>query len=603
MASRRLRSTAALFLATLGCQSGPATNRPAGDTVAERPAALAPKTPGPAALTPGPSSPAPAVPSPLPSVANAPPLVPADESRQSAPSGTIQLVQAQAPLPAETSAGPERLPTTYSDPARATPAVLTPTIATQATPARSVQGQPVASVFSQPAATMAPGAAIATPRPAPQPGLLGLGDALATSLAMNPDLLTLRGAVDVSAAVVRVAGVYPWNPFVQAQFFPNGTPFTPSSNPGGAAGNSNYYVWLMQRFELGHQRSHRQESAQAAFGQVRWNVRQAELMNVAQTERLYFTALYQRQLLDLAVDTQALAERLQNVLDRRFKSGIANAVEVSNARVAARQARRQRQLADATYNTALLALVQQMGLPPGTPVRLAGSLTDYHWTSVAAAYCSLNPATPIDATAFAAELAEARPDVQAARSGSAVAQANLSLARSARIQDVQAGPIYETADDGTRYLGFRLQRDFGVFNNGAALVGQREAELRQQVVGYQQLRRRAANEAAAAIDRYERARAYAAEGAAEADATRSAELNQIVAQFEAGRADVLNVLAIQGNLLLDVRAALDLSNELAQAATMVTQTTGLPAERLLAAPGPTSLPPAPVEELPPAKRG
>jgi outer membrane protein TolC len=188
-------------------------------------------------------------------------------------------------------------------------------------------------------------------------------------------------------------------------------------------------------------------------------------------------------------------------------------------------------------------------------------------------------------------MAEARPDVMAARSGTAIARANMSLARAARIQDIQAGPIYETADDGTSYLGLRLQREFGVFNNGSALRDQRQTEVQQQILAHDQLRRRATNEASAAIDRYERARRYAAEAAHEDALTPRGELEQVVAQFEAGKADIINVLAIQNNLLQDLRAFLDLVNEVAQSAALVTQATGLPPERLLAPPRPEPLPP------------
>jgi outer membrane protein TolC len=552
-----------MLLAALGCQSARLASRPPTEPpAAGQTAAIASPQPG-VAPQPVVASRSTAASSPLPAA----PEVEAEAGRPGE-LGAIQLVRAQSP--------------------KAVDAISPQSIALKPLPSLTAQASPADSM---PATNDGPPGG-------QQSGLLGLGDALATSLAMNPDLLTVRGAADVSSAIVRVAGVYPWNPFVQAQFFPNGTPLSPAGSPGGAAGNSNYYIWVMQRFELGHQRSHRQESAQAAFGQTRWNIRQAELTNIAQTERLFFTALYQRQVLELAADTQTLSDRLQGVLERRFQAGIATAVEISNARVAARQARRQRQLADANYNACLLALVQQMGMPPGTRLRLAGDLSHFHWVAVGEAFCALNPSVRIEPGLLATELAEARPDVMAARSGASVAQANLNLSRSARIQDIQAGPIYETADDGTRYLGLRLQRDFGVFNNGSALMHQREAELRQQVLTFNQLKRRATNEAAAAMDRYERARQFAAEGAADADATRSRELEQVVAQFEAGRADILNVLAIQGNLLLDVRASLDLFNEVAQAAAMVTQTTGLPPERLLGPPTTERLPAPPVEELP-----
>ena len=176
---------------------------------------------------------------------------------------------------------------------------------------------------------------------------------------------------------------------MQAQFLPQGHPFVPSATPGATAGGSNYYVWLMQRFELGHQRRYREEGAIAAFGQVRWNIRQAELLNLAQTERLFFTALYQRQLRDLAADTETLSRRLIEVVERRFQAGIATTVETANARVAARQAHRQYQLAEAAYQAALLALRQQLGLPADTPLNLAGDLTRLEWQPIADVFCSM----------------------------------------------------------------------------------------------------------------------------------------------------------------------------------------------------------------------
>ena len=287
------------------------------------------------------------------------------------------------------------------------------------------------------------------------PRALTLGDALATGLMQNPDLLTVRGTASVGAAVVDTASVYPWNPFVQAQFLPQGHPFVPSTTPGATAGGANYYVWLMQRFELGHQRRYREESAIAAFGQVRWNIRQAELLNLAQTERLFFTGLYQRQLRDLAADTETLSRRLVEVVERRFQAGIATTLETANARVAARQAHRQYQLAESAYQAALLALRQQLGLPADTPLNLAGDLTQLEWQPIADVFCSMSQSGPIDPQRLAVEMAEARPDVMAARSGAAIARANLSLSKAARTPDVQAGPIYSTADNGTQYLGFR----------------------------------------------------------------------------------------------------------------------------------------------------
>jgi outer membrane protein TolC len=423
-----------------------------------------------------------------------------------------------------------------------------------------------------------PAEAVANAQPAQ---LLSLADALAISLASNPDLITIRGTANVSAAMVDVAGVYPWNPFVQAQYFPNGRPFVPSSAAGGPSGLSNYYIWVMQRFELAHQRRYREDSAIAALGQVRWNIRQAELTNVAQTERLFFTALYQRQLRDLATDAETLSIRLAEITERRFKAGLATPLQVTNVRIATRQARRQRDLADAAYQAARLALVQQMGLPADTVFDLSGDLTQYEWFSVAAAACRLSDTRIDDAQTLATQMAEARPDVLAFRAAISVAQANLNLARAARIQDVQAGPIYETADDGTRFIGLRLQRDFGIWNNGSAMANQRSVEVRQQRLAYEQLKRRAANEAAAAIDRYERARALAIRSAQEAPQS-PVEIEQAIAQYAAGNAEIVDILAVQNNLLQETHSYLDVINEVALSAALVTQMTAIPPERLFA---------------------
>ena len=352
----------------------------------------------------------------------------------------------------------------------------------------------------------APGARAAEPIRAAEGNVsLTLGDALAISLAENPDLITIRGTENVGAAAVGVAGVYPWNPFVQAQYLPNGHPFTAGS-PGNAVGQSSYYVWAMQRFELAHQRQYREGSAVAALGQIRWNIQQAELLNVAQTERLYFTAVYQRQLLNLAADAETLSQRLAGIIERQFKAGLATSVQRINAQIALRQLRRQRELADAGYQAALLALRQQLGMAISKPLDVNGNLTDYAWFSVSEAACRMSGTSPESPETLAHRMADARPDVMALRSAIAMAQENLNLARAARVPDVQAGPIYNTADDGTQYLGLRLQRDFAVFNNGSALARQRMTEVQQQRLAYEQLNRRAANEAAAAIDRYERAR-------------------------------------------------------------------------------------------------
>jgi len=428
------------------------------------------------------------------------------------------------------------------------------------------------------------------------PAVLTLEQALATGLLANPDLVTMRGQENVSQAAVGVAKTYPWNPFVQSQYFPNGRPFIPGPPGITAAGQSNFYVWAMQRFELAHQRQLRTQSALAALTQVQWNIYQAELLNLAQSMRVYLAALYQKELHDLAQETAALNGRLTDVVERRYKANLAKAAEVTAARIAARQSRRQAELAEATYKASLLAVRQQLNIPLTRSVILKDKLTELHWSRVELragersdvgriANPSHNPdGDPSnDVQALAADLVEGRPDVMAAQAGMKVSEANYRLSRAAQVPDLQAGPIYETADDGTKYLGFRLQMEMPVWNNGAPLARQRRAELTQQQLTYEQLKVRAALEAQTAIDRYERARGLVDKAAVDhaRSAALPAELKEIMAQFQAGQADIIAVLTTQGNLLQERRVYLDMLNELGQSAAAVVQATALPPQRLV----------------------
>ncbi|MBY0523693.1 MAG: TolC family protein [Gemmataceae bacterium] len=407
--------------------------------------------------------------------------------------------------------------------------------------------------------------------------LLTLAQALNRSLLTNPDLVALRGRLDVNQAMVGVAQTYPWNPFVQTQFLPRGHPFVPNEPglPASGAGQSNYYVWVMQRFELAHQRRFRTQGALAALDQVHWTIIQGELLNVSQTTRLYFAALYQKEINELARETAALNERLASIVERRFKANLAKAGDVTTAKVAARQSQYQAQLAETTYQAALLALHQQLNLPMTAPAELPERLGEVHWLP-------LHPeGEAVDEAMLAAELVEGRPDVLAAQSGVRVSDANFRLAHAAMVPDVQAGPIYDTSDAGVQFLGLRVQLNLPVFDTGAPLARQRRAEMNLQQLTLEQLKVRAALEAQAALNQYRRLRDLAAKVPPVRSGVMPPELKEIISQFEAGQADILAVLTTQNNLLQERRVYLDLLNQLAQSAAAVIQATGVPPDRVI----------------------
>ena len=202
---------------------------------------------------------------------------------------------------------------------------------------------------------------------------LSVRAAIETGLAQNPDLIALRQTEGVGVAAVGVAQTYPFNPWVQVQ----ATPYQQAQS--GGPGTTYHYVLMMQQIQLGHQQEYREQAACTALNGIRWNVVQAELLNVAQTERLYFTAVYQKGLRDLANIYAENNRQLLEILERQKEIGQATGADVAIVRLDARSTRQQQRVAEANYQTALLDLKRQLFLPADADIDLDADVMNWGW--------------------------------------------------------------------------------------------------------------------------------------------------------------------------------------------------------------------------------
>jgi cobalt-zinc-cadmium efflux system outer membrane protein len=402
---------------------------------------------------------------------------------------------------------------------------------------------------------------------------LTLQDAVGTALLQNPDLVATRGQEGVSVAALGVAKTYPWNPQYQNQTSPYAR-----DRDGNLLAVDNQHS-IVETFELAHQQRYRTQAGSSALNQVRWSIHQAELLTEVNTERLFFTALYLRDVLQLSQSVLNMNVELEGVVTRQYDAGQATKADVAQVRLDGRSFRRQRELAEANYQTALLDLQRQLNLPAGTVIELVGDLASLRWRSIDEAI-GTNPESSLNA------LVSERPDVLAARADVDSARANLDLADASRIPNVQLGPYYERDESGTTFVGFKGAVDIPIVNTGMPLVRQRRSELRQRQNVLTQLLAKANVDAEAAVRRYERARQIVE--AARPDLTEPfpKELRQIEDQFRAGQVDILRVFAARSSLIQNRRAALDALNELSQAAVGVSAATALPPATLLLPPVP-----------------
>jgi len=420
---------------------------------------------------------------------------------------------------------------------------------------------------------------------------LNLERAIDLALRQNPDLVAKRQAGLVSRAMLDVARTYPFNPQFQAQVLPS-----VRDRDGNDGAVDQQYV-VMQTFELAHQQRFREAGASADLYRVRWGIAQFELLTVVQAERLFFTAIYLRELRDQAKSVADLNEQLRGIVQRRFDAGQANQADLVLTIAQSRTTRRQADLAEANYQTALLNLGNQLNIASPLTLEPVGTLRDWQWRSLdkvqrtvsahagdrSAGETSL-PAPPLGSLADEAlsQLVARRPDMMVARRAVGVARANLALARAARTPNLQLGPMYQRDDASTTFWGFQGQVNIPVVNSGATLVRQRMAELRQQQTVLEQLREKSRREVRSAVARYERARRLVESFRSRPGRPLPDALAAVDDQFRAGRIDILRVFAVRTSLIQSRQVELDMLNEVAQAAAGVTAVTGLPISALFA---------------------
>lgn len=335
----------------------------------------------------------------------------------------------------------------------------------------------------------------------------------------------------------------------------------------GADGSVAQQHVLLQNFELAGQQGYRSSVAASNYQQVDAAICQVELATAAQTMRLYFTALYRRELQDLAESLAALNEQMVGVIQRRLTAGEASAGDVTLARLQAASARRQQSLAAGAYQTALSELRSHLNLGPEATIELATDWADWQWQA-------------IDESMLPQVLAE-RPDIVAARAAVAGAEANLALAQAARVPDLQIGPMWERDEAATEFWGLQAQIDIPLVNTGRPLVRQRQAELCESQIRSSRLEEKSLLQATTAVQRYERARVLWERSRGDLGEEVQHLLQPVENQFKAGQVTLLEVFAARSVLIESRQSLLDLFNELAQAAADVTETTGLSPQELL----------------------
>jgi outer membrane protein, heavy metal efflux system len=439
-------------------------------------------------------------------------------------------------------------------------------------------GQPLAVAAASPDEfTMAPDAAssAAAPMPpvAPTAMPLGLDAALELTLQHNPNVVTVRQNLGVSAQAIEVARRFPTslNPTLSV----TDCPWVFERVPGDGVRRLDSLVSVQwaQPIEVGHRREIRTEMAEATYNQTRWNILQAELTALVQTYRLHQTSTYRREKLGVAQRLVEFNQRLLEVLRRQMEANQVAAADEVMAEVESQSTMQQLEVARQDYIAALTDLRQQLGMPEYAASAEPAGLFQVPKTAI-----------PGGEAALVRMALESRPEIRSAQAQLDNSRSAVCLARADRIPIPSIGPVYERNETGASFYGVGISSPIPVLNGGGPLLRQREAEFHRDGVALDQVRLQVTIQVKAVLAKWTQAQESALRARARSEPIR-VHAERMDRLYEAGQTDLVKLLTVRQRLIEAENAELD----------AVWQTTQVYAEVLTAlgsTPLITSTPPA-----------
>ena len=382
---------------------------------------------------------------------------------------------------------------------------------------------------------------------------LNLETALEWTLSCNPDLVTIRQNLNVSADAVAVARRFPTslNPTVSVTL-------QPWVFERGVDQSINQLATLvsiswMQPIEFGHRNAIRTSIASAAYSQTRWTILQNELMALVQTYRLHQGGVYRREKHRIAVELADFNQRLLEVLKRQLQANQIPAADVVLAEVENQTTLQHVETARQEYVQAQMDLCQQIGVPRlADTVELVGKLQwpDYHESG--------------DEDSFVRTALSSRPEIRAAQAQVAGSHNAMLLARADRIPIPSVGPVYEKNESNASFYGVGLSSPIPILNTGTPMLRQRESEYHRDAVSLDQTKQKVIVQVKTALIRCNEARRLLDKtnvitGPLQEQAARMDRL------YEAGQSDLVKLFQVRQRLIEAENTRLDAVWQMIQA--------------------------------------
>jgi cobalt-zinc-cadmium efflux system outer membrane protein len=315
-------------------------------------------------------------------------------------------------------------------------------------------------------------------------------EAVRLALHDNPALQAQQQMTTAAEGELRQARTFPHNPRLEWEGL------TGHERNATRQKARKFTTKLSQELPLGGKWHQRIQIAAAGLDRTQWDVQNAQRELVQEVKETFYRLLFLEDKRTFADQAVALAQRLADIADERYRAGDSPQLEVNLARVEVHNVRRQRLEVLSQLTQARLTLNRLLGRPVDAPLAVSGTLDA--------------PSPPLDLEPLRQQALQQRPDLRSRTAAIDAARAEVALARAQRVPDVEVAFVFEReeiSEDIRQTFGGSVAVPLPLWNRHTGAIAAAQARTRAAALERTTLQHVVATEVATTIAELQRLRA------------------------------------------------------------------------------------------------
>jgi outer membrane protein, heavy metal efflux system len=315
-------------------------------------------------------------------------------------------------------------------------------------------------------------------------------EAVRLALHNNPALQAQEQMMTVAEGELRQAQTFPNNPRLEWEGL------TGRDRNEVRRGARKFTAKLSQELPLGGKWRQRIQVAAAGLDRTHWDVQNAQRELIKEVKETFYRLLFLEDKRAFAEQAVALAQRLADIADERYRAGDSPQLDVNLARVEVHNVSRQRLEVLSQLTQARLTLNRLLGRTLEASLTVSGTLDV--------------PPQPFDLETLRQQALQQRPDLRSRTAAIDAALAEMALARAQRVPDVEVAFVFEreeTGEDIRQTFGGSMAVPLPLWNRHTGAIAAAQARTRAAALERTTLQHVVATEVGTTVAELQRLRA------------------------------------------------------------------------------------------------